>query len=120
MRRDWVARINMVVALVIIAIFGFCLPIVLFVIMRRRMSEPNKGMGYGEMDRWLISEFGLDWRERQRVRRSVLNGDEMDVALEKPLSRPGGTRPGRPIPLPAAVAGRAGFSWHTPSPSPYS
>jgi hypothetical protein len=48
---DWVARINMVVALVIIAVLGFCLPITLFVIMRRRMSEPNKGMGCGEMDR---------------------------------------------------------------------
>jgi hypothetical protein len=71
-------------ALIVIIVLGFCLPVGLWLVARRRMSGPQKtyqGDRYDEIDQWLVSDFGLGWQARSRVRTAVL-GRQAAARLE--------------------------------------
>jgi hypothetical protein len=92
----------MLVVLIVIVILGVGLPLGLWLVSRRRMTVPAAGNGYelhDEIDRWLISDFNLGWRERTRVRKAVLGrqnagpwrlepGGPESAPLEAPLLEP--------------------------------
>jgi hypothetical protein len=62
----------MLAALIIIGTLGIGLPLVAFLGSRWRMSRPGRDPDRDELDRWLISEFGLGWSDRSKVRQAVL------------------------------------------------
>lgn len=56
----------------------------LWLILRWRMSVPEMVKGYDEIDKWLVSEFNLGWRDRSRVRRAVLAPQGADPLSLRP------------------------------------
>jgi len=73
-------------ALIVIVVLGIGLPVVLWLILRWRLSVPEKvqGIRRDEIDKWLVSEFNLGWRDRSQVRRAVLASPDADPASLKP------------------------------------
>jgi hypothetical protein len=76
----------MVGVLIVIAVLGIGLPGFLWLILRWRLSVPQKvqGVRHDEIDKWLVSEFNLGWRDRSRVRRAVLAWQDAYPASLKP------------------------------------
>jgi hypothetical protein len=64
-------------------VLGVVLPLVGWWFTRKPPPLDTADRGHGEMDRWLVDQFGLGWRDRSRVRAAVLAGRPVeDPALE--------------------------------------
>jgi hypothetical protein len=86
--------------LVIIGVMGIGLPAALWLIARWRKSAPEKPHVRGEVNKWLLSEYGLGSRDRSLVQEAVLGRyaaavTVLDQSPRKPAPRaPSSLRPG--------------------------
>ena len=73
----------MLAVLIIIGVIGIGLPVVLWVIARWRKSVPEKPHVYREVNKWLLSEYGLGARDRSLVQEAVLGRYAAVTALDQ-------------------------------------
>jgi hypothetical protein len=78
----------MLAVLIIIGVIGIGLPVTLWLIARWRKSVPEKPQVYGEVNKWLLSEYGLGSRDRSLVHRAVLGRYAAVTALDQSALRP--------------------------------
>jgi hypothetical protein len=78
----------MLAVLIIIGVLGIGLPVALWLIARWRKSVPEKPQVYGEVNKWLLSEYGLGSRDRFLVREAVLGRYAPVTALDQSARRP--------------------------------
>jgi hypothetical protein len=72
----------MLAVLIIIGVIGIGLPAGLWLIARWRKAVPEKPQVYGEIDEWLLSEYGLGLGDRSLVREAVLGRYAAVTALD--------------------------------------
>ena len=63
---------GMLAVLIVIGVLGIGLPAGLGLIARRRKDLAEKPDAYGEINKWLLGEYGLGARDRSLVQRAVL------------------------------------------------
>jgi hypothetical protein len=73
----------MLAVLTIIGVLGVGLPAALWLIARWRKSVPEKPQVYGEVNKWLVSEYGLGSRDRSLVQEAVLGRYAAVTALDQ-------------------------------------
>jgi hypothetical protein len=78
----------MLAALIIIGVLGIGLPVALWLIARWRKPVPGKPQVYGEVNQWLLSEYGLGSRDRSAVQGAVLGRYGAMTALDQASGRP--------------------------------
>ena len=94
----------MLAVLIIIGVFGIGLPVALWLIARWRKFVPEKPQVYGDVNKWLLSEYGLSSRDRSLVQGAVLGRYAVVTPLDQAPSGPSRQAPGslRPELLAAA------------------
>jgi hypothetical protein len=100
----------MLAVLIIIGVLGIGLPVTLGLIARWRKPGLDKPQVYGEVNKWLLSEYGLGARDRALVQEAVL-GRYAVTALDQSLRWPAPRAPAslRPELLAAARIAADGF-----------
>jgi hypothetical protein len=78
----------MLAVLIIIGVIGIGLPVALWLIARWRKPVPEKPQVYGEVNKWLLSEYGLGSRDRSLVQEAVLGRYAAVTALDQSSRRP--------------------------------
>jgi hypothetical protein len=78
----------MLAVLIIIGVMGIGLPAALWLIARWRKSVPGKPQVYGEVNKWLLSEYGLGSRDRPLVQQAVLGRYAAVTVLDPPPRQP--------------------------------
>jgi hypothetical protein len=78
----------MLAVLIIIGVIGIGLPVVLWLIARWRKSVLEKPRVYGEVNKWLLSGYGLGARDRSLVQEAVLGRCAPVTALDQSQRRP--------------------------------
>jgi hypothetical protein len=78
----------MLAVLIIIGVMGIGLPAALWLIARWRKSVPGKSQVYGEVNKWLLSEYGLGSRDRSLVQQAVLGRYAAVTVLDPPPRQP--------------------------------
>lgn len=63
---------------VVVVVLGVVLPVAGWWFTRKPPPLDTADRGHGEIDRWLVDQFGLGWRDRSRVRAAVLTGRPVD------------------------------------------
>ena len=78
----------MLAVLIIIGVLGIGLPVTLGLIARWRKPGLDKPQVYGEVNKWLLSEYGLGARDRYLVQEAVLGRCAAVTALDQSLRWP--------------------------------
>lgn len=79
----------MLAVLIIIGVMGIGLPMALWLVARWRKSVPEKPPRVsGEVNKWLLSEYGLGSRDRSVVQEAVLGRYAAVTVLDQPPRRP--------------------------------
>jgi len=86
----------MLAALIIIGVIGIGLPVSLWLIARWRKSVPEKPQVFGEVNKWLLSEYGLSANDRSLVQGAVLGRYAAVTVLDQ---SPPGPAPQAPVSL---------------------
>ena len=95
----------MLAVLIIIAVLGIGLPAGLWLVARRRKDVPDVPQVYGEVNQWLLREYGLGSRDRFQVQEAVLGRYAAVPALEQSARRPAPQAPASLRPDLAEAAG---------------
>jgi len=84
----------MLAVLIIIGVMGIGLPAALWLIARWRKSVPEKPQRvYGEVNKWLLSEYGLGSRDRSAVQEAVLGRYAAVTVLDQSPRKPAAQAP---------------------------
>ncbi len=78
----------MLAVLIIIGVMGIGLPAALWLIARWRKPVPAKPRVYGEVNKWLLSEYGLGSRDRSAVQEAVLGRYAAVTVLDQSPRQP--------------------------------
>ncbi|MDQ2811637.1 MAG: hypothetical protein M3Z75_07090 [Actinomycetota bacterium] len=78
----------MLAVLIIIGVMGIGLPVALWLIARWRKSLPEKPYVFGEVNKWLLSEYGLGARDRSAVQGAVLGRFAAVTVLDQAPRKP--------------------------------